>query len=59
MLIDICMKFRKDSLNGFQVIVQTRLRKDFVIDKVPSEKNSKSTNARVIVFALCMLSNVD
>ena len=25
MLIDICMKFYKDSLNGFQVIVRTWL----------------------------------
>ena len=25
MLIDICMKFREDSLNGFQVIERTRL----------------------------------
>ena len=24
MLIDICMKFREDSLNGFQVIERTR-----------------------------------
>ena len=35
MLIDIFMKFRKHSLDGFQVIMQTRLRQDFVIDKVP------------------------
>ena len=37
MLIDICMKFYKDSLNGFQVIGQTQLRPDFVMDKVPRE----------------------
>ena len=36
-LIDIFMKFHKDSLNGFQVIVRTRLRQDFVVEKVPRE----------------------
>ena len=37
MLIDLCMKFHKNSLNGFQVIVRTRLRYNFVMDKVPRE----------------------
>ena len=37
MLIDICMKFREYSLNGFQVIEQTRLRHNFVTDKVLRE----------------------
>ena len=42
------MKFRKHSLNGFQAIVQTRLRQDFVIDKVPTKgNNSKHISARV------------
>ena len=35
------MKFRKVSLNGFQVIVRTRLRQDFVIDKNPREITQK------------------
>ena len=34
MLIEICIKFPKDSLNSFQVIVRTCLRLDFVIDKI-------------------------
>ena len=41
MLINICMKFRKDSLNSFQVIVRPWLRLDFVIDKVPREITHK------------------
>ena len=32
-----CMKSCKDSLNGFQFIVRTQLRHDFVKDKVPRE----------------------
>ena len=42
---DICMKFHKDSLNGFQVIVRTRLTS---FDDRQSSKgnNSKSINAR-------------
>ena len=41
MLIDICMKFHKDSLNGFHVIVLTRLRHDSVKDKVSREMTQK------------------
>ena len=41
MLIDICMNFHKDSLNGFQVIGRTRLGPDFVMDKVPREITKK------------------
>ena len=41
MLIDICMKFHKDSLYGFQVIGRTWLRQDFVIDKDPREITQK------------------
>ena len=41
MLIDICMKFQKDSLNGFQVIGRTRLRHDFVMDRVSREITQK------------------
>ena len=53
MLIDIYMKFREDSLNGFQVIDQTRF-----CDRVQGN-NSRSRNARVMVIVLCMLFNVD
>ena len=54
MLIDIHMKFREDSLNGFQVIEWTRF-----CDSLSKEDNSKSINARVTVLALCMSSNND
>ena len=55
MLIDIYMKFREDSLNGFQVIEQTQF-----CDRQSSKgNNSKSINARIMVLVLCMSSNVD
>ena len=41
MLIDICMKFREDSLYGFKVIERTRWRHDFVRDKVQREITQK------------------
>ena len=55
MLIDIHMKFREDILNGFQVIEQTR----FCDGQSSKGNNSKSTNARVMILALCTSSNVD
>ena len=55
MLIDIYIKFREDILNGFQVIEWTLL-----YDGQSSKgNNSKRINARVMVLALCMSSNVD
>ena len=55
MLIDIHIKFREDILNGFQVIEWTLL-----YDGQSSKgNNSKRINARVMVLALCMSSNVD
>ena len=42
MLIDIYMESRDNSLNGFQVIVQTRLRHNFMTDKVPREITQKA-----------------
>ena len=56
MLVDICMKFHDASLYGLKVIDRTRWRHDFVRDKVQREI-SKNINARVIVLALCTLSN--
>ena len=53
MLIDIYMKFREDSLNGFQV----KSRYDFVTE--PKGNNSKSINNQVMVLVLCTSSNVD
>ena len=55
MLIDIYMKFRDDSLKGFQVIERTR----FLDGKSSKGNDSKSINARVMVLALCTSSNVD
>ena len=53
-LIDIYVKFREDSLNGFQVTE----RKRFCDEQSSKENNSKSINARVMVLMLCMSSNV-
>ena len=50
MLIDINMKFRNDSLIGFQVIERTRFCDRFQL---------KSINASVMVLAFCILSSVD
>ena len=41
MLVDICMKFHNASLYGFKVIERTRLRQDFVRDKVQREITQK------------------
>ena len=54
MLIDIYMKFPEDSLNGFQVIEQTRF-----CDKVLREITQKSINVRVMIFVGFMSSNVE
>ena len=39
MLIDICMKFREDSLRGFQVTERTRFVTDRRTDRRPGENN--------------------
>ena len=54
MLTDIYMKFREDSLNGFQVRVDT-----FCDGQNSKGYNSKSIKSRVMVLALCMSSNID
>ena len=64
MLIDIHRKFCEDILHVFQVIEWTRFFFFFfffffVTDKVPTEKIKKSTNARIMVLALCMLIDID
>ena len=43
LMIDICMRFHKDSLNGFQVIGPTQLRTldTIVMDKVQREITQK------------------
>ena len=53
MLNDIYMKFHEDSLNGYQVIDWTQFCDE------SKGSNSKSINVRVMVPALCMLSNID
>ena len=55
MLFDIHIKFREDILNGFQVIGWPR----FYVGQSSKGNNSKRINARVMVLALCTLSNVD
>ena len=55
MLIDINMTFLEDILNRFQVTERTR----FCGGKGSKGNNSKSINARVMILALCTLSNVD
>ena len=42
MLIDICMKFRDDSLSGFQVTERTR----FVTDRQTDRRTDRQTDAR-------------
>ena len=55
MLIDICMTFRENSLNGFEVIEWTRLRHNFVTDKDPREITKKNINAsRLMLVEICM-----
>ena len=49
------MKFLEDILNRFQVKERTQ----FCDGQSSKGNNSKSINARVMVLALCMLSNVD
>ena len=52
------MKFYEHILNGFKVV---SCRADMILSqKLPLTKrrNSKSINTRVMVLALCMLSNV-
>ena len=53
MLIEIYMKFRENSLNSFQVIEQIQF-----FDRVQGN-NSKSIQAKVMVFAQCTSSNVN
>ena len=54
-LIDIYMRFLEGILNRCQVTERTQLS----AGQRSKENNSKSVNARVMVLALCTLSNVD
>ena len=55
MLIDIHIKFHDDILNSFQVMERIR----FCDSQKFKGNNSKRTNARAMVVAPCMSSNVD
>ena len=58
MLVNICMKFHEDTLNGLKVTERMRfcLRNCYV--QSPKGHNSQSINTRVMVLAFCMSSNV-
>ena len=58
MLVNICMKFHEDTLNGFKVTERTRfcLRNCYL--QSSKGHNSKSINTRVMVLAFCTSSNV-
>ena len=63
MLVNICMKFHEDILNGFKVTERTRfcLRNCYLqSSKGHNSKghNSKCINTKVMVLAFCMSSNV-
>ena len=40
-LVDICMKIHEESLRAFQVVEQTRLRRNLVMVEVPWEITQK------------------
>ena len=46
MLIDICMKFREDSLRGFQVTERTRFVTDRQTDGQTDRRTDGQTDAR-------------
>ena len=58
MLVNSCMKFHEDILNGFKVTERIGfcLRNCFLQNS--KEHNSKSINTRFMVLAFCMSSNV-
>ena len=58
MLVNICMKFHVDILNGFKLTERMRfcLRNCYLHSS--KGHNSKSINTRVMVLAFCMLSDV-
>ena len=58
MLVNICMKFYEDILNGFKVTEWTRfcLRNCYL--QSSKGDNSKSINTSVMILAFCTSSNV-
>ena len=55
MMIDLYMKFLENILNRFQITERTQ----FCDGQSSKGNNSKSVNARVMILAFCMSSNVD
>ena len=58
MLVNICMKFHEDTLNGFKVTERMRfcLRNCYL--QSSKGHNSKSINTRVMGLAFCTSSNI-
>ena len=52
MLIDICIKFREDSLRGFQVTERTRFVTDRQTDRQTDGRTDGQTDARVKTICL-------
>ena len=58
MLVNICMKFHEDTLNGFKVTERTRFCLRNCNLQSSKGLNSNSINTRVMVLAFFMSSNV-
>ena len=58
MLVNICMKFHEDTLNGFKVTEQTRFCLKNCYLQSSKGHNSKSINTRVLVLGFCTSANV-
>ena len=58
MLVNICMQFHEDTLNGFKVTERMGfcLRNCYL--QSSKGHNSKTINTRVMVLVFCMSSNV-
>ena len=58
MLVNISMKFQEDILNGLKVIERTQFYHRNCYLQSSKGHNSKNIHPRVMVCALCTLSNV-
>ena len=59
MLIDICMKFREDSLRGFQVTERTRFVTDRQTDRRPGKNNMSPNPSGGDIMTQCFLRNAN
>ena len=59
MLVNICIKFHEDALNGFKVTERTRLCLRSCCLQSSKGHDSKSINTIVMFLALCTSSNID